>query len=270
MIWVGTNNGGSLLKDDAAFVHVNDRGFTVGEGVFETIAVHDGHPFALNRHLARLIRSAEILDLPEPNLEVIRDAVTKVITANMEDIGDLGRLRVTFTAGIDPNVPSIVVTCVSQRQWDDSTTVVTVPWVRNERSSIVGAKCTSYAENTKALKLAHKQGASEAILANTVGNLCEGTTSNVFVVIDDQIVTPPLSSGCLPGVTRELVIRWYDVTERDIPYSEVSDIEEMFLTSTTRGVHPVSSLDGRSLRLGSISHEVRSSFIEHRNKDVNP
>lgn len=270
MIWLGSNDGGSLIDAMAARISVDDRGFTVGEGVFETVAVHDGQPFAINRHLTRLLGSAKILNLPDPNLEVIRDAVTKVITANMREIGDLGRLRITFTAGVQTSTPTVVVTCVEQPSWSDSTSAITVPWVRNERSPIVGAKSTSYAENITALNVARDQGASEAILANTIGNLCEGTTSNVFVMMDGEVITPPLTSGCLPGVTRELVIEMFNVTERDIQYSALSDFKEIFLTSTTRGIHPVASLDGRSLEVGSRSLEMRSAFIAKRNANPNP
>lgn len=270
MIWLGTNDGGALIEDATALISVDDRGLTVGEGVFETVAVYGGQPFAIDRHLARLIQSAEILELPHPNLQLIREAVDQVLAANASVIGDLGRLRITFTAGRKSTLPTIVVTCMGQPQWPDSTSVITVPWVRNERSPIAGAKSTSYAENSTALKFAQAQGASEAVLANTVGHLCEGTTSNVFVVIGGEVLTPPLTSGCLPGVTRGLVIELFDVKERDIPYSALGDIEELFLTSTTRGIHPVTSLDGRSIDVGSISQELRRAFIAQRHEMSNP
>ena len=83
-----------------------------------------------------------------------------------------------------------------------------MPWVRNERSATAGLKTTSYAENVVALDRAHAEGGSEALFANTRGELCEGTGSNVVVVVDDELVTPPLSSGCLAGITRELLLEW--------------------------------------------------------------
>ena len=84
--------------------------------------------------------------------------------------------------------------------------MVVVPWPRNERSAVAGLKTTSYAENVVALAHATERGAGEAIFANLAGNLCEGTGSNVFVGVDGRLVTPPLSSGCLAGITRELVL----------------------------------------------------------------
>src|SRR6202008_3080908 len=94
-----------------------------------------------------------------------------------------------------------------------TTTVVTVPWARNERSPLVGVKTTSYAENVVALERARAAGATEALLGNTVGDLCGGTGSNLFIVLGGPLPPPPLSSGCLAGVTRALVIEQCDVTE---------------------------------------------------------
>ena len=83
-----------------------------------------------------------------------------------------------------------------------------VPWVRNERSAVAGLKTTSYAENVVALAYAKERGAIEAVFANTRGELCEGTGSNVFVVRDGVVWTPPLDSGCLAGITRALAVEW--------------------------------------------------------------
>ena len=117
------------------------------------------------------------------------------------------RLRITYTGGISPlgsdrgdGAPTLVVAVAPMRDWPASSAVATVPWTRNERSATAGLKTTSYAENVVALAHAHANGAAEALLANTAGNLCEGTGSNVFLVLDGQVVTPPLSSGCLAGV----------------------------------------------------------------------
>jgi branched-chain amino acid aminotransferase len=131
--------------------------------------------------------------------------------------------------------------------------VSTVPWSRNEHSAVAGLKTVSYAENVVALQRAHQHDADEAIFANTAGNLCEGTGTNIFVSFDGRLVTPPLSSGCLAGVTRELVIEALEsdelasVAELDVPYSVLESCAEAFLTSSTRDVQPIGSIDGRSL-----------------------
>ena len=107
------------------------------------------------------------------------------------------------------------------RRRGDETTVVTVPWTRNEHGATAGLKTTSYAENVIALAHAVERGGSEAVFANTAGNLCEGTGTNVFYVVDGELRTPTLASGCLAGVTRALVIEWCGAREVDEPLAEV-------------------------------------------------
>ena len=121
------------------------------------------------------------------------------------------------------------------------------PWPRNERSALAGVKSTSYAENVVALEWARQRGAGEALLANTAGNLCEGTGSNVFALLGGRLVTPPLSSGCLAGVVRSLLVEGGLASEEDIPVRALADVEEAFLTSSTREVQPIDRLDGRPL-----------------------
>jgi branched-chain amino acid aminotransferase len=122
-------------------------------------------------------------------------------------------------------------------------------------------KSTSYAENVLALHWAKERGASEALFANCAGQLCEGTGSNVFVVKDGQITTPSLASGCLAGITRELVIEWCNVDEQDGPIDVLADADEVFITSSTRDVHPVSRIDDRQLQApGPVTAQVRHRF----------
>ena len=97
------------------------------------------------------------------------------------------------------------------------TDVATVPWPRNERGALAGLKTISYGENVVALHYARERGATEAVFANLAGNLCEGTGTNVFVCIDGRVLTPPLSAGCLAGVTRDLILELTDASEDDLP-----------------------------------------------------
>jgi branched-chain amino acid aminotransferase len=129
---------------------------------------------------------------------------------------------------------------------------VTVPWTRNERGALAGIKSTSYGENARALADAKSRGAGEAILANTRGELCEGTGTNIFIVHDSLVKTPPLESGCLAGVTRALVIEACQhagiaIREETMPLSILETCQEAFLTSSTRDVHPLAAIDGRKL-----------------------
>ena len=243
---------GSLLPDPhARAVRVTDHGLTVGDGVFETLKVVDGRPFALGPHLDRLGRSATGLGLDEPDRDAVLAGVRAVLGAAHLP---LGRLRITVTGGPAPmgsgrgdEGQTITVVADAMPPSAASSAVVTVPWPRNERGATAGLKTTSYAENVIALAHAKSQGADEAVFANTVGDLCEGTGSNIFYAVDGELRTPTLASGCLAGVTRALVLQWCGGREVDAPLAQVAaQADEVFLVSTTRDVQPVLRWDGRT------------------------
>ncbi|WP_395359715.1 aminotransferase class IV [Streptomyces sp. YH02] len=271
-IWV---NGG-LHDAETALVSVLDHGLTVGDGIFETVKAVRGETFALTLHLERLTRSARGLGLPDPDLDEVRRACAAVLDANPME---LGRLRITYTGGLSPlgsergdAGTSLVVGLGETGRRADSTAVITVPWTRNERGALTGLKTTSYAENVVALARAREQGASEALFANTVGQLCEGTGSNVFVVVDGRILTPPVSSGCLAGITRALAVEWTGAQETDLPLDVLESADEIFLTSTLRDVQAVRRVDGRELSPapGPVTAKAMRIFDEHAARDRDP
>lgn len=243
---------GSVLEDAGApAIQVSDHGFTVGDGVFEAVKVLDNQPFALTRHLERLARSAHGLGLRAPDLEEVRHGVAAVLRG--EPLAR-GRLRITYTGGVAPlgsgrgdDSPTLVVVAAPLQPAATEVKAVTVPWPRNERGAVAGLKTTSYAENVVALAYAAERGASEAIFANLAGNLCEGTGSNVFYVVDGELRTPTLAAGCLAGITRELLLEWLDAREVDEPVGVLEQADEVFLASTTRDVQPVRRCDDRDL-----------------------
>ncbi|MFJ3703761.1 MULTISPECIES: aminotransferase class IV [Streptomyces] len=271
-IWV---NGGLRDADDAR-LSVLDHGLTVGDGVFETVRVAEGRAFALTRHLERLTRSARGLGLADPDHDAVRRAVAAVVEANPVE---LGRLRITYTGGLSPlgsdrgdAGPSLVVALGGTARRPDSTAVVTVPWTRNERGAVTGLKTTSYAENVVALARAHEQDASEAIFPNTVGQLCEGTGSNVFVVLDGRIHTPPIASGCLAGITRALTVEWTGAQETELPLDVLERADEIFLTSTLRDIQAVHRIDARELpgAPGPVTAKAMRVFEERAAGDLDP
>ncbi|TDU02785.1 branched-chain amino acid aminotransferase [Streptomyces sp. 846.5] len=271
-IWVN----GALRESTEASVSVLDHGMTVGDGVFETVKAVDGAPFALGRHLDRLERSARGLGLPAPDREVVRRACAEVLAANP---AKLARLRITYTGGLGPlgsdrgdSGPSLIVALGEVAYRPDAAAVVTVPWTRNEHSAVAGLKTTSYAENVVALARAHEYGAAEAIFGNTAGRLCEGTGSNVFVVLDGRILTPPLTSGCLAGVTRALALQWLDAAEADLPLSVLEEADEVFLTGTLRDIQGVSRVDDRDLpgAPGPVTAKAIAVFAERAAADLEP
>lgn len=242
---------GALRDAAEATVSVFDHGFTVGDGVFETTKVVRGRPFALTRHLDRLARSAAAMGLPAPDLGAVRAAVEAVV-AGLAGF-ELGRVRVTLTGGPGPlgsgrgsEGPTLVVAATPMQPWPASESVVLMPWRRNEHSPTTGVKTTSYGENVVALAAARSAGAGEALFANTAGELCEGTGTNVFLVHDGIIRTPPLASGALAGVTRALLLAWCpEIVEVSLAPADLASANEVFLTSSTRDVHGVHDVDGR-------------------------
>src|SRR5205807_5881779 len=182
-----------------------------------------------------------------PAADRLRAAMADVVAANglVE-----GRLRMTVTGGPSPlgsergeSQPTVIVAGSALEIWPEATDVCIVPWPRNERGALAGLKTISYGENVVALAFARRRGAGEAIFANTRGELCEGTGTNVFLGIDDRLVTPPLSSGCLAGVTRELILELTDAIEEDLPATALADAHEAFLTSSTRDLQPIRLVD---------------------------
>lgn len=276
-VWVN----GSMVGENQPALAALDHGITVGDGAFETCKIVDGRVFAADRHLARMDRTLTGLGLPPADRSHLQQGIDAVLGAG-EPIG-FGRLRYTITGGPGPlgsdrgdRGMSYIVTASAVDPLPSTTAVATVPWTRNERAATAGLKTTSYADNVIALAHAKGKGGTEAIFANTRGELCEGTGSNIFVVVDGVLCTPPLDSGCLAGVTRQLVLEWargagMEVREQPLPLGVLETTEEAFLTSSTRDVQPIHAIDGRALAApGPLTTRVQEVFATSSTSDINP
>ncbi len=261
---------GRLVEAHEATVAAVSPGVQVGLGVFESLGVVDGVAFALTRHLARLYRSAAILGIEVPvEDESLRDAVAAVLAANPEAT----KVRITVSDQGPEVAPAVVVDATAQQEWPETADVVLSPFVRNESSPLTGAKSTSYAENLLARRAALRDGADEALLCDSNGFLSEGTASNVFVVVDGRLCTPSLANGALGGMTRELLLEVTPVEVRaDITVEQLRAAPEVFITSSTRGVHPVATIDAVAVPScpGPLTEAAADAYAALRARTLDP
>jgi branched-chain amino acid aminotransferase len=278
LAWVN----GQLIAAGEAALPLLDHGLTVGDGVFEAMKVVDGRVFAPSRHIHRMERSARGLGLQFPGQARIRQAVDQVVAANAALLaGSVAIVRVTLTAGrgaigssrLPGSRPSLFAMVTHHALEPATTAVITVPFTRNQHGALAGIKTISYAENALALSLAQTAGASEALFPNTAGRLTEGTGSNVFLVLDGRLVTPPLSDGPLGGVTRDLLLEWTEAVEQSVPMSALWEATEVFITSSGRNVQAVVTADGRPVgggQLGPVTAAACRAFAAGEARGSDP
>ncbi|MFT3990805.1 MAG: aminotransferase class IV [Luteolibacter sp.] len=244
-----------------------DRGHLLGLGLFETLLAVDGKVRHAGRHLLRLAHGCERLgwEVPFPNLQDVmaellvrrgletgRARVRLALTAGSGAFDDLSQgddFRLWITAFPAPEPPMTVTTVLS-------------PWPRNEHSPLVGIKCASYAENLIALDYARRQGVDEVIFLNTAKNLCETATANLFIVKGEEIFTPSLDSGCLPGIGREILLDETHALEGALTLEDLHAADEVFFTSSTRGAVPIVRVGERHFPVGKVTREM-NGILNH-------
>jgi branched-chain amino acid aminotransferase len=242
---------GTIMLASEATIPATDEGLIRGDGVFEVIRVYDGRPFALERHLARMERSATNLRLPL-DLEAIR--------------ADAWRLLAEAGVGPEHDLLRIVVTRGGRRL------LLTEPLVANPEvvrlASITyaptrildGIKSLSYGANMLAGRLARERGFDEALLVTPEGLVLEAPTSSIFWIKDGELLTPPLDEHILASITRAIVIEATGAAERSCTLEEMLAADEAFLASTTREVQAISAIDDRTFDApGPITSRTRDA-----------
>jgi len=279
-----------LVSESDARVSVLDHGFTVADGVFETLKIVDSQPFATTLHLDRLERSCVGLGLSVPPREALVRAMNEVLSSN--DRVHYGRMRITVTSGSGPlgsersgGTQSLVIAVTDQKPWSASTSLALVPWVRNERSAVAGLKTTSYAENVIAIETAHKADCSEALFLDSRGNVSEGTGSNIFWTSQGRVFSPSATTGLLEGITRNLIVELcaqlgLSFAQGEYVLSDLLAADEVFVSSSTRDVHPVSMLAlvdkvgaierRHEFAHGEITQRLQTAFIESSRRFSDP
>lgn len=272
---------GRLVDPDAPQLQADDHGVLTGDGVFETmvvVSVAGGRAaFAVGRHLRRLHRSAAAMELEVPYGD---DELRGAIDGCLRAAPGAGLVRLTVTSGGGPlssvrgDRASSVIVVVGDAPpaYQDGTAVAVAPFPRNERGGTAGVKTTSYAENVLALRQARAKGATEAVFADTRGRVSEGTGTNIFWTDGAAIHTPPLDTGCLAGVTRELVMELVDVTETHLAMTELRRVPEAFLTSSTRGVQSIGRIDDADLPVtdGELTRAAAQALRHLMATDIDP
>lgn len=275
MLWVN----GSCVEPGGVHVSALDRGFTMADGLFETMRAQRGVVFRADRHLERLAHGARVLGiaLPDSIKRWLRAALASPGAAELDEVA----VRLTVSRGVtasglavdDDSSPTVVIALqplpvFPAELYTAGLLAVTAAARRNEHGATAGIKTLSYTEAIVALTRARAAGADEAIVLDTEGHLSEATASNLFLCTSRVLVTPPLSCGVLPGVTREAVIELarssgVKVEERPVEAHELAAADEAFLTSSLRGLAPLVRVDHRDIGRGHVGPITRSMTFSY-------
>ncbi|QCO18701.1 2-keto-4-methylthiobutyrate aminotransferase (plasmid) [Azospirillum brasilense] len=258
VVWLN----GRLLPAEEARIDPADRGFTLGDGLFETIRVAGGTARHLGRHLDRLADGAALLGLPLPHgATALADAAAALIAAqDQADGGVEGVLRITLTRGTGARgvlppadaVPTLLMTLApAPPPAGPVEAAIARSTRRNEHSPLSRVKSLNYLDSILARREAATRGAGEALLLNGAGRLAESSVANLFVVRDGRLLTPPVAEGALPGIRRALILERSDAGEAPLDVADLLGAEEAFLTNSL-GLRPLLRVDGQAIGAGTV------------------
>lgn len=232
-----------------------------GRGVFTTVAIYDRQPFLWDKHWLRLTNNARRLgiDLNDLSEDMVRQALANAV--ERDNIVN-GRLRITFfderPSTIWPTETEghtrLSIITAGVRTVPENLRLTVSPYPVNSRSPLAGVKSCNYLENILALDEAKERGSDEAIRLNERGHMTSACMANVFWLRGDQLHTPSLSTGCLPGTTREFVLENVECDEVEAGIDEIRSADAIFLSSAGLGVVAVNEFDGR--RLADRDHDI--------------
>ena len=272
---------GEIRSTSEPLVSPGQTGYMNGWGIFSTLRVLDGVLFAYERHYARMKRDAPRVQVPfEITEEALKLQLAKLIQAN--DVKN-ATLRVavvrnhggTFEGTGITRDTDIVVFTADLTVWGESVKLYSVPNGRHAASPFAGTKVLSWLQNLTWYEEAHQRGFDEVVLLNEHGHVSECTSANIFAILGNRVMTPPLeTSGCLPGVTRALLLEeirtpGLTIAEQELTPADLENAEQVFITSTTRDLLPVASIDGQPLKQAPEKlSALRRSFSEYQHTYV--
>ena len=267
---------GALLPAEEARIDPRDRGFTLGDGLFETLVAENGHPVDLAQHLERMAHGATVLELPLPvEATEIATAISQVLEVN-GFLSGRAALRVTVSRGVgsrgllmplDPT-PNVVITAGAFPPIPAHLDAATVPIRRNEGSPLSRIKSLNYLDNVLAQQQAQAAGAQEALMLNNRDRVAGFARGNLFALIGERWVTPPLADGVLDGITRARILKngkkaGLDVAESTLERADFTSVSALFISNSLLGCVPIARLDGQEMRLdAAITDQIASLLID--------
>lgn len=263
IVWLN----GELIDSTRARIDPFDRGFTLGDGLFETMAARGHAAPRLHAHKERLRRGCDLLGLPFPDVD-LELAIQSVLIANQ---ASGGVVRLTYTRGpgargvVPPEKPSptlLLAPGPMPQPMPPARCVFSETTRRNEHSPLSQIKTINYLDNILARREAVLRGADDALLLNTAGRLAEATAANLFVAHGSRILTPPVSDGALPGIVRGAILNAGDALEQPLLPEDLLNADEIFLTNSL-GWRAVQSVDSKQIPVPSEANSARTA-IAHK------
>jgi branched-chain amino acid aminotransferase len=272
---------GMRMPGDGGHVSARDRGFTLADGLFETMRARHGVVFRLDQHLRRLTDGLRVMQIPEP--PHLRQEIAQALSdarVSAPDAGDLA-IRLTITRGSGPGGlmppaeanPTVVVTVTAMPILSPDTYALGLRSViasgrRNARAMTAGLKTLSYTDAVAAWLEAQRAGAEEAIFLDEDGHCSEATASNLFIYREGHLLTPPVTCAALPGITRAAVLELAAAAglragEQAFGPEQLASAEEAFVTSSLRGIAPIRSVSGRPVGTGvpgPVVTQIRTAY----------
>jgi len=268
---------GQIRDTSERFLSPGQTGLVNGWGVFSTLRVYDGVPFAWERHWPRMNHDAARLRIPmPPDGEAVAADMRRLLEANSAWNSVLRIMVVRNRGGMfeGPAITNdfdVIAFTTDVPPWGQAMKLGVVPNGRHAASEFAGAKILSWSENLTRYERARERGLDEVVLLNERGEVCECTSANLFAVHGSRVLTPPLSSGCLPGVTRatlleDIQVDGLTVKEQVLLPPDLESADEVFLASTTRELLPVVSVEGLRIQPNRVVRDrlqaAFSAFVE--------
>lgn len=269
---------GNIVPSNQPCIQHNDRSFALGHGLFETILINKNAIPALHYHWQRLASSAKLVGIDLPfSRHQLAVMILRLIDDNcLQD--KVAGARLTLTRGesergilpsihAKPNAVLSVFECSQLLPEKYSACIVQIK--KNEYAISSRIKSTSYLDNILAKQEAFDQGYDEAILLNTKNTVADGAITNVFIVQDGKIITPPISDGALPGVVKNVLLEEFSsdfsIIEQSVTEAMLQDADEIFVTNALMGVRPVTRFNTRAFQKTPISSYLKQVLIERKN-----